>query len=747
MKFHQRCRLSFLALVLLFGMLAPVVASPSFDINPKGLGLEILQGDKQVVEIESFAFNFIEPDTLFLTSNGPDTTTVTLHFGQKDGHHMDFPETLVMSIIQNGNTLHFQAGHDAFNHITIRLKDRDEHYFGLIEKLYPHNAKSPDLRGNVVDVEVYAHGELDYAENYASAYSAFFMSSAGYASFFDTFAKGRYHLGINGVTEIYHQTGKLDWYLFTGENGQKIHQSYYQVIGAPKSVPIWACGPVFWRDDNGGGKDEILDDIQHFTDLKIPLTACFVDRPYSDGGHEWSHMNFNSKFANPEQWIKTIQDQYGMEFMTWVGPMTFSDMDFPGLLPNYRTYIDLTNPDALAEFESRMSRNQYAVGVKGHKMDRADENFPMTAKWYSPVNESETRNMYVYLYAKVMDQLLSHAHGKDQFNFARAAFHRSQPYLSAVWGGDVRNNWQGMSGNMANAIRCGFMGFPVWGSDTGGYLGEGRIDETLYARWMEWSAWAGMLDIKIDGAGGSGEDRPPWKYSKTLQHIFRTVCEQRMEMLPTLYTCTNSTASNGVLMQPLAYHNLSDTKTYDMWDEYIFANTFLVAPIFSTDNSRDIYLPEGIWIDYYDHTQQIEGPVTISRDVPLDRIPVFVRANSIYVTGNIHQGSSKVWDKKSEPAVTVHVFPGADGETAAFNYMDYLDQDQIKPIQLAVEGSKTTLKAEPLSTPATLALHCDTAPKSVTLNGKSVKGNYSKKTQKLRVKLEKATPAVLEVVR
>ena len=68
------------------------------------------------------------------------------------------------------------------------------------------------------------------------------------------------------------------------------------------------------------------------------------------------------------------------------------------------------------------------------------------------------------------------------FNSSRAAFHRSQPYLSALWGGDSRNNWYGMAGNMANAIRCGFMGFPVWGNDTGGYLGEGKIDELLYIR-------------------------------------------------------------------------------------------------------------------------------------------------------------------------------------------------------------------------------------------------------------------------
>jgi len=55
------------------------------------------------------------------------------------------------------------------------------------------------------------------------------MRSKGYASFFDTFAEGRYTLGINGETELYHHTGKLDWYVFYGKNGDEILRHYYSV--------------------------------------------------------------------------------------------------------------------------------------------------------------------------------------------------------------------------------------------------------------------------------------------------------------------------------------------------------------------------------------------------------------------------------------------------------------------------------------------------------------------------------------
>ena len=723
----------------------PVWKKGEFKIFLKDNVLDIFHGESKIIEINSFEFNFVQPYKIVIDENKSDSLKLKLLFNETDGFHKNFPSELPLIISCWNNTLHFYASDKTFNHITIRMKDLDEHYFGLIEKLYPHNSKNPDLRGNVVDVDVYGYGNLDYAENYSSAYSAFYMSSNGYASFFDTFVKGRYQFAINGITEIYHQTGKLDWYIFYGPTGDKIHKEYFDVIGKPKFVPIWACGPIFWRDQNNGGKDEILDDIQKFNELKIPLTACWVDRPYSNGSHEWSKMDFSNKFSGPEKWIKKIND-YGLEFMTWVGPLTMTDKDFPGLLPNYKGYIDLTNPDALKEFESRLSKYQYSVGVRGHKMDRSDENFPFTAKWYKPVSESESRNKYVYLYSKVIDKFLSDAYGKDQFNFARAAFHRCQPFLSALWGGDSRNNWQGMAGSMANAVRCGFMGFPVWGGDTGGYLGEGWIDEDLYIRWLEWSAWCGMFEVKIDGAGGRGKDRPPWKYSKQLQNVYRSVSEQRMNFLPYTYSFANTSYENGVLMKPLTYMYPDDKKTFKIWDEYIYGNAFLVAPVFTKDNKREIYLPEGEWYEFDNSKNKYVGPLTITKDVSIENIPVFIKGNSIFVTGNIFQGSSRNWenDLNGNEEITIHLFPGNPGDKTSFSYIDYLDNNKEKEMDMIFHG-EVQFTSESLMTKTVIEIKCNAKPKKILLNNNPVDFAFDEVKNIAKVHLEKNVPINLKI--
>ena len=728
----------------------PLWQKDKFKIFLKNNELELFRGNSRIVHIQSLAFNFIEPDTIFVEDVKADTVTLTLRFGETDGFHDDFPSRILLTISHCNNTFHFSAADKSFNHVVIRLKDFNEHYFGLIEKLYPHNAKDPDLRGNAVDVEVYGYGNLDYAENYASAYSAFYISSAGYGSFFDTFAKGRYQFAIDGVTEIYHQTSALDWYLFVGDDGAAIHKEYFNNIGKPKQVPLWACGPIFWRDQNNGGKDELLDDIQKFTDLKIPLTACFIDRPYSNGANEWSKMDFNKKFSNPQQWIKKINDDYGLQLMTWIGPMTFADTAFPGRFPLDPGYIDLTNPAAVKEFERRLSTNQYLAGVKGHKMDRADENFPVAAKWYDPVSESESRNKYIFLFSKVIDSFLTKAHGKDQFNFARAAFHRSQPYLSALWGGDSRNNWQGMAGNQANAMRCGFMGFPMWGSDVGGYLGEGRIDEELYIRWLQWGAWSGMFETKIDGAGGSGEDRPPWKYSQRLQSIFRNVCNVRMELLPYIYSCINTSYNNGVMMKPLAYNYPSDSNTYHIWDEYIFGDAFLVAPVFSKENSREIYLPEGTWYDVNNLQNEYHGPMALSKNVPLDTIPVFVKGNSIYISGKIYQGNSKAWEKniRGKEEIAIHLFPGKANEQASFSYVDYFDNDTEKNMVLNRQAGAgiITFVSPALSTNSSIMIQLKNKPKKILLNNEPIKFNLNRVNNTVTISVSKNTTINLEIL-
>jgi alpha-D-xyloside xylohydrolase len=60
-------------------------------------------------------------------------------------------------------------------------------------------------------------------------------------------------------------------------------------------------------------------------------------------------------------------------------------------------------------------------------------------------------------------------------------------------------------------------------------------------------------------------------------------------------------------------------------DQYYFGNNFLVAPIMNDDGVRDVYLPEGKWIDFW--TGEISEGCHWLKNIkmPLERMPVYVK--------------------------------------------------------------------------------------------------------------------------
>lgn len=78
----------------------------------------------------------------------------------------------------------------------------------------------------------------------------------------------------------------------------------------------------------------------------------------------------------------------------------------------------------------------------------------------------------------------------------------------------------------------------------------------------------------------------------------------------------------------------TDRTTYHLDQQFMFGPSLLVAPVFTDDEApTEFYLPAGTWTSFWDPTDIIEGPKWVSRVVPYDIIPVFVRENTVLVLG------------------------------------------------------------------------------------------------------------------
>ena len=124
--------------------------------------------------------------------------------------------------------------------------------------------------------------------------------------------------------------------------------------------------------------------------------------------------------------------------------------------------------------------------------------------------------------------------------------------------------------------------------------------------------------------------------------------------------------NGGSLMRALFSDFPEDKKVTDMGDEYMFGKSILVAPVISEVKRRSLYLPEGTqWIDFWTGEKQ-KGGQEISREAPIDIIPLYVKAGSIIPAGpSVQFATEKSWDD-----LQVRIYPGADGEFTLYEDED-----------------------------------------------------------------------------
>src|SRR5262249_2913644 len=103
----------------------------------------------------------------------------------------------------------------------------------------------------------------------------------------------------------------------------------------------------------------------------------------------------------------------------------------------------------------------------------------------------------------------------------------------------------------------------------------------------------------------------------------------RVTLHPYVVAAAKEAAQGMPIARPLVFLDRRDAKLRDMWDEYLFGPDLLVAPVWkSGQRQRTVYLPRGTWRDFFDPKRRLRGPRTITVDVPLDAIPLYIRGDA-----------------------------------------------------------------------------------------------------------------------
>jgi alpha-D-xyloside xylohydrolase len=288
------------------------------------------------------------------------------------------------------------------------------------------------------------------------------------------------------------------------------------------------------------------------------------------------------------------------------------------------------------------------MGVKCIKTDFG-ENIHMDHRYHASTSE-RLNNIYALLYQKAAYDVTKEVTG-DGIIWARAAWAGCQRY-PLHWGGDSESSWAGMAGSLKGGLHFGLSGFAFWSHDVPGFHStpdfmNSPIDPNVYVRWTQFGVFSSHM--RYHGTC----KREPWHYPK-IADIIKKWWQLRYKLLPYIIEQSEKCTQTGwPMLRALLMHHPHDRQVWHIDDEYYFGSEFLVCPVMNSENRRDIYLPEGLWVNFFTGERLDGGRWYYDVEVPLDQMPVFIRPGSLIRLYPDDVDSTD--DMKLEKAITIEI--------------------------------------------------------------------------------------------
>lgn len=238
-----------------------------------------------------------------------------------------------------------------------------------------------------------------------------------------------------------------------------------------------------------------------------------------------------------------------------------------------------------------------------------------------------------------------------------------------------------------NGLAYAFSGFPyVYPDIVGGTgLATGRWGDTsnkdkLRVYMVRYAQYAAFNPSMAFGYG-------PWNYDEEVNQLCLKAANLHDRLHPYIYSNAIRAYHTGYpyTMTPLPLAYPKDKNVYDLANttrrsyQWLIGDALLAAPLYGNDyefaTTRDIYLPEGKWIDY-DTGKKYQGPVTLENfEIPLEKAPLFVGGTGIVVEEIEGQLKGRIYEITQQSET---VFYGKDGETQGTIIIDNPNWDAIK---------------------------------------------------------------------
>lgn len=559
----------------------------------------------------------------------------------------------------------------------------DEQIYGLGLQL-----QSFQQRATKKTLRVNADPEIDTGDTHAPV--PFYVTTRGYGVFVDTARYATFYLGNkvrapgaprgdivpgasndgwNGVppyeqkglgrsSEVLVEVpraGGVDVYVFAGPSMREAVQRYNLFSGGGAMPPRWGLG--FWyRAKTDYSQEDVERLAGEFRERRIPCDVLGLEPRWQSHVYSSSYV-WSKGFPDPKGLLDTLTRQHfrlNLWEQAFVHPTSpiYGDLlrysgDFEvwgGLVPDFLT------PQARSIFAAHHERAHVDLGVSGYKADECD-NSDFTGNWSFPEisrfpSGADGEQMHMLFGLRYQDAIQSIFERRQQrtYGLVRSSGALAAPYPYVLYS-DLYDHRQFVHG-IAQSSFSGLLWTPEVRDSSGGPAElVRRLQAVAFSPLAMVNAWyLKNPPWKQVNRAANNADRLAEGWEKT-EALCRSVVELRMQFIPYLHAAFARYHREGIPpFRAMVLDFPNDPAAAPISDQYLMGDSLLVAPIIvptsprnrppdspptvGEQSSRSVYLPAGEWYDFWTG-EKLNGGRRLEVNVPLDRIPLYVKAGSI----------------------------------------------------------------------------------------------------------------------
>ncbi len=612
------------------------------------------------------------------------------------------------------------AARDRYAVLHSRLDGRTYVVSPLVgdERLYGLGMKGGalDRRGRrytMWNTDKFAHTE-DFDPIYASV--PFLIRKGGPGArglFVDDASDVVFDLGHSRAGEAFFstQSAQVEFHLFAAPRVAGVVAAYQTLTGTAPLPPVWALG-YHQSAHTYFPAARVLEVAETFRQKGIPADALYLDIVHQD---QYRPFTWNAEhFPDPKGLITRLHG-LGFKVVAIVNPgiqandtyAAFTEGRDRGLFlragdgriyvnnvwPGYSAFPDYLQPEARMWWAGlhggyldagidglKNDMSEPATFMKDWAMLRYDENTKMPGSLEAGTLEEHVvsrstpfgtlphrawHNAYSLYQSEATARALAERDNRRPFVLMRNTFSSGQRFAT-IWTGDVAADFPSLRNTVQLLLSLGLSGFPVAGADNGGFVG--RTTPELMLRWTAQSVFSPYFRTHYFWVDQS-IDKEPWSFGPDVERQLAELIRVRYRLLPYLYTALHDSLDRRApLMAPLFLTHEEDAAAWDVTDQYLWGDAFLVAPVLEPGiRSRAVYLPKGRWYDFWTGEAVESAGETRRTAAPLERIPVFVRGGTIVPTMKPPASTAGAFPLRH---AILDVWPAADGSATGALYLD-----------------------------------------------------------------------------